>query len=190
MLVVTVQTSIESAMSASGRYVVYMSRASNLVAGDTNKAADIFLYDRTTRKTERVSVASGGAQLPGDSDTPAISADGRYVAFDSTGPGFVSQVWVRDRVAGTTTMVAEAGFHPSISGNGRYVAYQTSDGKIFVRDLVQRRTFLASVNDAGQPANGPTFLGAVGDTGVAFQSLARNVGGTPNGNYQVYYRSF
>ena len=72
------------AISADGRFVAFLSGATNLVGGDTNGKADIFVHDRQTGTTERVSVATGGTQATGgDSYPPAISADGRFVAFHS-----------------------------------------------------------------------------------------------------------
>ncbi len=74
------------------------------MAGDTNGSQDVFLRDRLAGATERVSVATGGGQANGDSFTPAISADGRYVAFHSLASNLVagdtndtSDVFVRDR---------------------------------------------------------------------------------------------
>ncbi len=70
-------------ISADGRYVAFASWASNLVSGDSNGYADVFVHDRLTAETTRVSVASDGAEANDDSLAPAISADGRYVAFYS-----------------------------------------------------------------------------------------------------------
>jgi hypothetical protein len=71
------------AISADGRYVAFASLADNLVVGDTNGTWDVFLHDRETGQTTRVSVTSGGGQGDGPSEYPAISPDGRYVAFES-----------------------------------------------------------------------------------------------------------
>src|SRR5918996_825126 len=68
-------------ISADGRYVAFVSAASNLVAGDTNLTEDVFVHDRATGATERVSVDSAGHQGNDFSGGPAVSADGRYVAF-------------------------------------------------------------------------------------------------------------
>jgi Tol biopolymer transport system component len=70
-------------ISGDGRYVAFGSDASNLVPGDTNNETDVFVYDRQTGETTRVSVASDGAQGDRSSSDPDISADGRYVAFAS-----------------------------------------------------------------------------------------------------------
>src|SRR5438477_435698 len=73
-----------ASISADGRFVAFMSSASNLVAGDTNGSDDIFVRDRQSGTTERMSVATGGAQGNNSSYLPSISADGRFVAFAST----------------------------------------------------------------------------------------------------------
>ncbi len=96
------------ALSADGRYVAFDSQASNLVAGDTNGAQDIFVHDRQTGETRRVSVATNISQGDGDSSHPALSADGRYVAFVSAAANLARMT----PAAGTT----------SLSTTGRTVA--------------------------------------------------------------------
>lgn len=152
------------AISADGRYVAYGSMATNLVTGDTNNTADIFLYDRVARTTTRVSIGSGGEQANGPSWEDSISGDGRYVAFTSSASNLVANdtnladdVFVHDRLTGVTKRVsvdganhqANHGAHsPSISADGRYVAFASYasnlvDGDtnnatdVFVRDLAQ-----------------------------------------------------
>jgi Tol biopolymer transport system component len=125
-------------LSADGRYVVFDSVATNLVAGDTNAARDVFRHDLQTGVTELVSAGLSGAPANADSQAPSISDDGRYVCFESLatnlapgGAGF-SEIYVRDMVAGMTTRVsvdpgggnANGGStSAAISGNGRYVAF-------------------------------------------------------------------
>jgi hypothetical protein len=76
--------SYNPAVSTTGRYVVFESYANNLVAGDTNNVADIFVFDRDTGEMRRASLTSSGAQaLTGDSWVASISSDGRLVAFMS-----------------------------------------------------------------------------------------------------------
>ena len=82
--------SFDPAISAHGRYVAFASYASNLVAGDTNDTGDVFVRDRVAHVTRRVSVGPGGAQANSDSLRPAISAHGRYVAFDSYASNLVA----------------------------------------------------------------------------------------------------
>lgn len=128
-------------VSSDGRYVAFESAASTLVPVDTNGASDVFLRDRSTGTTTRVSVATGGVQGNGASDSASLSRDGRYVAFLSSAtnlaPGDtngVRDVFVHDRATGATARVsvtsagaqaAGASFAPQISGDGRYVAFHT-----------------------------------------------------------------
>src|SRR3990170_4042101 len=129
-------------ISADGRYVAFASYASNLVSGDTNDWDDIFVHDRQTGSTQRVSVASDGSQGNRDSYCSSISADGRYVAFDSYASNLVSgdtnsswDIFVHDRQTGSTQRVSVASDSsqgndgsdwPSISADGRYVAFGSS----------------------------------------------------------------
>jgi len=76
-------------ISADGRYVAFYSGASNLVGADTNDAFDVFVRDRTNHATRRVSLSSGGAAGNAYSYDPAISADGRFVAFYSDASNLV-----------------------------------------------------------------------------------------------------
>ena len=131
--------SVDPAISADGRFVAFSSDATNLVPGDTNGTADVFVRDRQTGTTRRVSVGSGGAQGNGLSVDPAISADGRFVAFASDATNLVpgdtngaDDVFVRDRQTGTTRRVSvgsggaqgdRVSFDPAISADGRFVAF-------------------------------------------------------------------
>jgi Tol biopolymer transport system component len=130
-------------ISADGRYVAFGSGASNLAPGDTNNERDVFLHDRESGATTRVSVASDGAQGNSRSGAPAISADGRYVAFGSgasnLAPGDTNNAWdvfLHDRQSGATTRVSVASdgtqgnndsvqFYPVISADGRYVSFES-----------------------------------------------------------------
>jgi Tol biopolymer transport system component len=131
-----------ASISADGRFVAFTSDAA-LSPGDTNGALDVYVHDFKTGTTRRMSLTSGGAQVIADSENASISADGRYVAFQSDGaltPGDtngVTDVYVRDRSTGKTTRASlraglaqptEDSTDPSISGDGRYVAFVTPDG--------------------------------------------------------------
>lgn len=103
----------DPSISADGRFVVFSSLAANLVSEDTNNSSDVFLHDRFTRTTTRVSVASDGTQPNGDSRDPSISPDGRYIAFESFATNLVSNdtnavsdIFVHDCLTGTTERVS------------------------------------------------------------------------------------
>jgi Tol biopolymer transport system component len=129
-----------SDISADGRYVAFSSAAATLVSGDTNGFSDVFVHDRDTGKTERVSLRSDLLEATGgDSVAPSISANGRFVAFASSATNLVandtngvSDIFVRDRDTSLTTRVSFALFagqgskrsiNPVISADGRYVAF-------------------------------------------------------------------
>ena len=82
--------SLNPAISDNGRFVGFVSDATNLVVGDTNDAPDVFVHDRETKNTKRVSVGSNGAEGDGDSYFPAISGNGRFVAFISSATNLVA----------------------------------------------------------------------------------------------------
>src|SRR5205823_2188415 len=97
-------TSSEPAINADGRFVAFSSNSTNLVSGDTNGKTDVCVRDRLLGKTERVGVSTRGKQGDGDSVKPAISADGRYVTFESAASNLVKNdtngsrdVFLRDR---------------------------------------------------------------------------------------------
>ena len=133
--------SVQPSASGDGRYVAFSSIATNLVAGDTNAVADVFIRDTVANTTTRVS--NGVA----DSDAPAISADGRYVAFQSNG-----SVLDYDTQTNTTTLVAK-GAAPAISPDGHYVAY-VSAGSVFVRDTQKQTT--TRISRAGAESGNPS----------------------------------
>ncbi len=134
--------SSEPSLSADGRYVLFYSWATNLVNNDTNGQADVFLHDRQTNTTSRVSVATGGAQGNGMSSYPALSADGRFAAFLSSSNNLVSgdsngvaDIFVHDTASGITSRVsvasdgtqANAGsLSPALSGNGAYIGFRSN----------------------------------------------------------------
>jgi Tol biopolymer transport system component len=147
--------SVSGGVSAGGRYVVFQSDASNLVRGDTNGVEDVFVHDRKTGRTTQLSVDSHGRQGNGGSWFPSISADGRYVAFQSLAANLVrgdtnrlSDVFVRDLATRKTTRVsvdsrgAQArckadsceSTSPVLSAHGRYVAFQSSATNLVPRD--------------------------------------------------------
>ncbi len=203
-------------LSVDGRYVAFISDASDLVAGDTNGVMDIFVHDRRTGKTERVSVASDGTQGNSGSDSPSLSADGRYVAFESEASDLVAGstngrggVFVHDRRTGKTERVSE-GTYPCLSADGRYAAFVSgaSDlvpgdtngvNDIFVRDRRTGKMERVSVASDGTLADRGGFVPREGFLGslspalsadgryVAFTSHATNlVPGDTNGATDIF----
>lgn len=138
-------------LSADARFVLFVSRASNLVAGDTNGDYDVFIRDRTLRRTERVSVTGDGKQFSSIVSyvRPRMSADGRYVAFTST----IRSV-------------------PAPNGNYNLAVYD-----VFRRDRAKGTTWLATANSAGVKANNTSWSPLQSDDGrfVGFASRATNL---------------
>jgi len=204
------------ALFADGRFVAFASDASNLVPGDTNAAFDVFVHDRETGQTRRVSVASDGSQANGHSSYVSISADGRCVAFWSLATNLVpgdsnatSDVFVHDRVTGQTSLVSvttdgsqanEDSGNPSLSADGRFVAFDSyagnlvppdrnSETDIFVHDRATGRTARVSVAADGSQADSACSLPDISADGrhVAFESVASNlVPGDTNSENDVF----
>jgi Tol biopolymer transport system component len=110
-------------MTPDARFIVFQSRAWNLVAGDHFNGRDLFLRDRTNGTTEQLSVSSGGGQVPGDSFGPSVSPDGRFIAFLSNAAHLIpfdtngfSDVFVRDRLPGSGTNSFTSLCDPGIAG--------------------------------------------------------------------------
>jgi Ca2+-binding RTX toxin-like protein len=134
-------TSFGASISGNGRYVVFESNATNLVAGDTNGATDIFVRDLQTNTTTRVSTAGDGTQGDALSSQSSITADGRYVVFFSLASNLVQgdtnglrDIFLKDMVTGTVTRLSVAADGsqlndlsntPQISADGHYVTYQS-----------------------------------------------------------------
>src|SRR4051794_30658905 len=198
------RNSAYAAVSADGRYVAFWSDATNLVPGDTNRRADVFVRDRILGTTEKASVSSTGRQTNADSfGRPAISADGRYVAFASAASNLVPgdtngdpDVFVRDRKLGTTERVSisatgregdDDSWEPAISADGRYVAFTSKASNldsrgtyfhdVFVRDRKLDTTKRVSVSSTGRRGRRPSYAPSISASGryVAFGSQATNL---------------
>ncbi len=175
-------SSIYPSISSDGRFVAFWSYATNLVANDTNDSSDIFVHDRQTGTTERVSVNDSGNQANDSNSLPTISPDGRLVAFVSYATNLVADdtngvqdVFVHDRQTGTTERVSvngrekqtnggSHGVSTSISPDGRFVAFASGatnlvkndtnkSRDIFVRDRQRGTTERVSVDGSGNQAN-------------------------------------
>ena len=191
-------------ISADGRYLAFMSSASNLTAGDTNGARDIFVRDLIAGTTRLVGATSGAGSGNGSSSLPVISANGRYVAFLSNANDLVAgdangtqDVFVRDLVTETTHLVSatdsgasgdSSSSSPAISAAGRYVAFLSSasnlvandaNGKqdVLVRDLVAGTTTLVSTTSSGGSGDSSSSSPVISADGrfVAFLSSASNL---------------
>ncbi|MEG4912606.1 calcium-binding protein [Microcoleus sp. B7-D4] len=198
------RSSYSPSISADGRFVTFSSAATNLVPGDTNADNDIFLRDLLTNTTTLVSVSSNGARANGFSSLPSISANGRFVLFESDASNLVpgdtsnsNDIFVRDLSTNTTTLVSvsssgERGNLPSqfssISADGRFVAFgsdarnlvpgdtnNTTD--VFVRDLLTNTTTGVSASSSGAQANNVSSTPSISADGrfVAFVSEASNL---------------
>lgn len=177
--------SLEPSISGDGRYVAFASRAKNLSPVAKSGKREIFVKDMSTGTVTLASRAdgAGGAAADGNSYDASISADGRYVAFASGAENLspedtaFNDVFVRDLLAGTTTLVSRAAgaagaagdgesTDPSISANGRHVAFASSANNLTVDDVktVQADVFVrdldTNVTELVSRASGPT--GAAG----------------------------
>jgi Tol biopolymer transport system component len=201
-----------AAVTPDGRYVAFSAFTGTLVPGDTNRLVDVFLRDRHGGTTVRVSVASDGTQANGGSAVAGVSADGRYVFFNSRATNLVpvdanglrTDVFVHDMLTGTTTLVSvrKDGSQVDqdtrawdVSNDGRYVLFDSlarynpkDNGQVngFVKDL---RT--GTVEPVTVEGSGREFA-----SGTNFQPLSMSADGRmvafeaapPGRNYQVYVR--
>ena len=208
-------------MSANGRYLVFRSEAPNLVPGDTNGAEDVFLRDRRTHRTTRISVGRAGRQANGPSRGGAITPDARYVAFVSEASNLVpgdrngkSDVFVRDLRTGRTTLISVSSSgrrangdseQVAISADGRYLAFESAATNlvlhdtnnlpdIFLRDRKTRLTTRVSLTSRGGQATGRRYsngsnVPAISADGrfVAFHSDTTNlVPGDTNRTFDIF----
>ncbi|MCY2987716.1 MAG: Ig-like domain-containing protein, partial [Planctomycetota bacterium] len=204
-------------ISADGRYVAFMSDASNLVSGDTNGTSDVFVRDTLSNTTSRISLDTAGNQANSGSYAPSISADGRYVAFQSTASNLASgdtndwdDIFVRDRQSNTTSRISvdpagnqanSGSYTPSISADGRYVAFESTASNlvsgntngtydIFVRDTLSNTTSRVSLDTVGTQANSDSAMPSISADGryVAFVSSASNLMSGDTSGQDIFVR--
>lgn len=192
------------ALSSDGRFVVFVSSASNLVREDTNNAEDIFVHDRLNRTTRRVSIGPSGTQSNSRSSHPSISSNGQFVVFDSDASNLVpgdtngffdiflhnisNQTTIRVSIASSGEQGNRQTDTGSISADGRFVAFSsfasnlvpgdidfTSD--IFLHDTLSRTTIRVSVDPSGNQGNGQSQAPSVSSDGrfVLFKSTSSNL---------------
>ena len=203
----------DGVVSGDGRYVAFTSAASDLVAEDADQRLDVYLRDLVNGTTELVSVGTTGKA--GGGTVNDVSADGRYVVFTSRTADVVTNdvngvddVFIRDRVAGTTERVSvadngEQARQPSTDGSvsrdGRYVTFTTfarlvpedrdsSSQDVYVRDLVSDSTELVSVTRTGNEGGGKEA--SISDNGrfISFTSKGKLVKGDSNKAHDVFVR--
>jgi Tol biopolymer transport system component len=207
---------VPPSISADGRYVVFSSISTNLIAGTKSSPGQLYLRDRTLATTELVSVDSAG--IPGDafSTFGTISSDGRYVAFDSSSTNLVAgdtnrrvDVFLRDRTAGTTEWLSVDvnGMQgngdstiPMLSADGTTVSFASyatnfvsNDTNLavdaFVVDLATRTIERISVDPSGSEGNSDSYPTSISADGrfIAFWSFASNlVPGDSNGSADIF----
>lgn len=196
--------SLDPSVSDDGRFVAFLSYATNLVPGDTNGFGDVFVRDRRSATTQRVSVGQGGVQANNTSDEPRICGNGRFVAFTSTAHNLVpgdlndtidafvfdlaSDATERISVATDGTPTDYSSYGPSITSDGRFVVFATGATTlvagdtnfaidVYLRDRHTGTTVRASFGDAGQEPDGNVYAPVVSEDGriTAFQSIATNL---------------
>jgi len=194
----------EPSISADGRYVAFTSYSNTLVAGDTNQAEDVFVRDRQTGVTTRVSVDSTGAQADNVSQEPSISGDGRYVVFSSYASNLVpgdtnrrSDIFLHDMLTGATSKISvgsvgdqanSGSYAPAISTDGMFVAFYSAasnlmahddngESDIFEYSRQWNTTTRVSVDSNGLEANGLSWQPSISADGryVTFASEASNL---------------
>lgn len=205
-------------ISADGRFVSFVSAATNLVSGLTTTSSQIFVRDRVAGTTELASVDSTGVEGNSFSGSSSISGDGRYVAFDSNSSNLVAgdtnqtdDVFVRDRTMATTERVSidssgnesvGGGYWPTISADGGVVTFTSAASDLvpndrnhtedaFVHDRQTGATERVSIDSGGIEGNGDTVAGWLSADGqiAVFVSLASNlVSGDTNGKWDIFVR--
>ena len=196
------RSSSQAVLSASGRYVAFVSGAANLVSHDRNRLSDVFVRDLRTSSTSRVSISSRGVEGNAASGKPSISADGRIVAFPSAATNLVlgdrnglQDIFVRDRATGKTERVSigtngeanGASLASLVSADGKVVAYSSDASNlvpgdrngaldVFLTRTVDRRTTRVSVGEIGESwdRSEASSIDADGRV-VAFRSYAPNL---------------
>ncbi len=206
----------QAGVTSDGRYVVFASEASNLVAEDTNEESDIFLHDRLTGTTTCISVAPDGTIGNGMSEKPSITPDGRYIVFRSGARNLVAgdtnlnyDIFVYDRQTGVMEFASNGADgsqptvgpnNPTITDDGRYVAFDSASPNlvandtngwddVFVHDRVNDTTIRVSVNSSSVQGNyfsRDPFIAGDGRY-VVFTSYATNlVSNDTNGVLDVF----
>lgn len=191
-------------LSKDGRFVVFSSLSTNLVSNDSNKAIDVFLYNRLDRSVKRVSVSNKGVEGNAVSDSPKISADGRVIVFESDASNLVPgdsnnkrDIFAYDRVTGQIERVSvgllnssadDSSHSAQVSGDGRYIAFVSAATNlvsgddngyedVFVYDRENGQIELLSKRSSARLSNDRSWSPAISQDGstVAFVTAATNL---------------
>lgn len=188
-------------ISLDGRYVAFVSNATNLVAGDTNNTTDVFVHDTDTGITKRVSVATGNIQANSFSSSANISADGRYVVFSSTATNLVANdnngrgdIFIHDSLTQTTQRVSVSSngvegngvlsglsYSPAVSSDGRYVVFNSHSDNLVPGDTNQNSDVF--IRDR---LLGTTTMISVSDTGLHGNHYSGRASISTEGHYVVF----
>ncbi len=189
------EESSSPSISANGRYVAFLSSAPNFTPADTDYGLDVFVHDNQTGQTDAVLVYSDGMKLACNSYNPSISADGRYVAFETcSGNGTsLDVVYVYDHHTGMVTDLTP-GTSPVLSADGRFIAFMyrinfSHPWVIDAKDWFTDVDTSISVSSNGTSANADATSPSISADGrhVAFSSSATNlVDGDTNGAEDVF----
>lgn len=193
-------------LSSDGSVVTYSCDAPNLLATpDTNGRFDIFVHDVTLGVTTRASVSSTGVEANGNCTYPAISGDGRFIAFQSTATNLdpadtdtQADVFLHDRTTGSTTLVSRTptgaaahGAFPKLSRDGRFVAFESSSTAldplhpgpvpaVFVLDRTS-----GSIERASYDINGAPAFGRFYDTNAEYSHECGGI--SADGRFVTYF---
>jgi hypothetical protein len=207
----------QPAITADGRWVAFDSSSDKVVAGDANGKRDVFLRDRRTGETRLISAGPGGAGANGASSAPAMSADGRYVAFQTQATNLGSgtqnatdDVYLYDRTTSKLTRLstslagndgAAISKDPQVSNDGSTVVFTSDANDLVAGDTGQQDVFAwnvassklarVSVNAAGKTSNSESYSADASDGGrfISFTSLASDlVSGDLNGFRDIFVR--
>jgi Tol biopolymer transport system component len=206
------------AISQDGGYIAFLSLADNLVSEDNNAKQDVFIHDLASGETTRVSIASDGSEGNNDSGSPAITADGRFVAFESSADNLVigdengaKDIFVHDRLNGETSLVSVssggeqgdvAANFPAIAANGRYVVFDSWSSNlvpddtnlasdIFIRDLEKEVTLLVSLSSdgvQGDYGSGDPSISADGRYTAFYSAATTLVISDTNATWDIFVR--
>ncbi|WP_455200623.1 TolB family protein [Kaarinaea lacus] len=204
--------SIDPVISDNGAVVIFSSSATNLVDDDSNQVADIFRFDMISASLDRISINQDSEEGNNDSDAPDVSADGRYIVFESNATNLVSDmdsnnstdIFLFDSITGEMERISinsegEEGNgisrNPSVSDDGRYVVFDSlSDNlvnddnnnasDIFLRDRLLGETHRINIGNNNDETNGDSETPVISGNGtvVAFRSIASNLVDNDNNN--------